>query len=278
MNSNGVPGCVVTDKLVAEISGEAKSEDKGKSARLTRAAKQVALAKGLGCFGAHIGGHGLSYRMMEQIISESEEYYPKWESLVGEFDYPQNGGFYYFEKDEKTGLNIATTRTRKEKKSVPLIYRISRLAHKLVFNENVFYFRMLQAIAAWIDGSPLVRRIFGFFEHLAKTALFGCKNCGDCGLFDVAYICPMAHCPKEQRNGPCGGSSEGWCEVYPKEKRCIWVRAYHRLKAFGEESKIEEYTVPSCNWDLRESPSWLNFYLGRDHTAKRLGIKHKVSA
>jgi methylenetetrahydrofolate reductase (NADPH) len=114
---------------------------------------------------------------------------------------------------------------------------------------------------------------FGAFEHLIKVALFECQNCGDCGLFDVAFLCPMSQCPKNQRNGPCGGSYEGWCEVYPNERKCIWVKSYERLKGHKEEHSIGEYIVPPCNWELMGTSSWLNFYLGRDHSAKRLGIK-----
>jgi methylenetetrahydrofolate reductase (NADPH) len=83
----------------------------------------------------------------------------------------------------------------------------------------------------------------------------------------------MSQCPKNQRNGPCGGSYEGWCEVYPNERKCVWVKAYNRLKASSEEDTIGEYTVPPCNWELMGTSSWLNFYLGRDHSAKRLGIQ-----
>jgi methylenetetrahydrofolate reductase (NADPH) len=119
----------------------------------------------------------------------------------------------------------------------------------------------------------VVKKIFEFFEHLNKVALFHCLNCGDCALFDIAYVCPMSQCPKNQRNGACGGSYEGWCEVYPNEKKCIWVQAYERLKAYGEEDTLGKNMVPPCNWDLWQTSSWLNFYLGRDHTAKRLGIR-----
>jgi methylenetetrahydrofolate reductase (NADPH) len=98
-------------------------------------------------------------------------------------------------------------------------------------------------------------------------------DCGDCALIDTAYICPMSQCPKGQRNGPCGGSYEGWCEVYPGEKYCIWVRAYGRLKKHNQEDNIGEYIAPPCDWELQHTSSWLNYYLGRDHTAKRLGIK-----
>ena len=65
----------------------------------------------------------------------------------------------------------------------------------------------------------------------------------------------MSQCPKNQINGACGGSDQGWCEVYPDEKQCIWVRAYDRLKVHPElrlptpplkaELRAVEWVTPS---------------------------------
>ena len=73
-------------------------------------------------------------------------------------------------------------------------------------------------------------------EQAAKVPLFGCRDCGDCSLPDIAYVCPESQCAKNQRNGPCGGTREGLCEVYDTE--CIWSQAYERLKAYGEEETM----------------------------------------
>ena len=273
MNANQIPGCVVTDKLLAELAEEAEAEDKGKSARLERAAKMYAIAKGMGYAGAHIGGHGISYEIVGEIIERGEELSENWEDILAEFDYPQRNGFYFFEKDPKTGLNLDKPAARPSKFSLQPMYRFCKVAHALIFEPKNITFKMLKPFAELIDSSPTWKKAFGYFEHLAKVALFGCKNCGDCALFDVAYLCPMSQCPKSQRNAPCGGSYEGWCEVYPNEKKCVWVRAYERLKPFNEEDEIGAHIVPPCNWDLSDTSSWLNFYMGRDHTAKRLGIK-----
>lgn len=273
MNSNKIPGCVVTDKLVAELEQEAKSPDKGKEARLLRSAKLYALAKGMGYAGAHIGGHGITPDMVQYIINKGEELSKDWERLIPEFDYPQPGGFYLFEKDPKTGLNTDVLARRPSKQPVPFIYRLSRLAHVTLFEEKSLVFKMLRPLAKWADHSPKAKAVLEFFEHMAKTALFNCLNCGDCALFDVAFVCPMSQCPKNQRNGACGGSYQGWCEVYPDKQKCVWVQAYDRLKAYGEEGSLGEYIVPPCNWELWQTSSWLNFYMGRDHTAKRLGIQ-----
>ena len=51
--------------------------------------------------------------------------------------------------------------------------------------------------------------------------------CGQCALPVTGYVCPMG-CPKELRNGPCGGvGGDGSGEVNP-ERRCDWVDAYDR--------------------------------------------------
>ena len=65
-------------------------------------------------------------------------------------------------------------------------------------------------------------------EHVSKSVMFQCKDCGDCSLPDIAYLCPESQCAKNQRNGPCGGTRDGLCEV--EDFECIWSRAYDRLK------------------------------------------------
>ena len=123
------------------------------------------------------------------------------------------------------------------------------------------------------DRSPFLYRMLHGFERWVKSLLYGCKDCGDCALFDVAYLCPVSQCPKDQRNAPCGGSYEGWCEVYPDEKQCVWVRAYLRLKSEGKEDEIEKTITPPCNWNLWQTSSWINYFLGRDHSSQRRGIR-----
>jgi len=50
------------------------------------------------------------------------------------------------------------------------------------------------------------------------------------------------------------------------------VKVYERLKAYGEEEGMKA-APPPRNWALTQTASWLNFLLGRDHNAKRLGIQ-----
>ncbi len=63
-------------------------------------------------------------------------------------------------------------------------------------------------------------------ERWIKGWLFDCQMCGECVLSSTGMACPM-NCPKQMRNGPCGGvRQDGRCEVEP-EMACVWVEAEH---------------------------------------------------
>ena len=273
MHDNRIPGCVVTDKLLAQLEEERKSPDKGRAARLTRAAKMYAVAKGLGYKGAHIGGHNLTYDMVEYILDKGEEMYPRWTELAQEFDYPQQNGFYMYQKDAGTGLNGQTPSERIFKGKRTWLSAMSRGLHNVFFDPAKPLFKPMRRIFQGIDNHKWMRDCFTFTEHQGKSVFFDCLHCGDCSLLDTGYLCTTSQCPKGQRVGPCGGSFEGWCEVYPHKRKCVWVRSYSRLKAYHEEASLGSYIIPPRNWDLWQTSSWINFYLGRDHTAKRLGVK-----
>lgn len=273
MHENNIPGCVVTGKLLRTLAAEAESRDKGKQARLNRAAKMYAIAKGMGYKGAYISGQNLPFESVEYIIERGNDLAGSWMDLLPEFDHPQENGFYYFERDARTGLNTASPAARTQKPKRPLVYRLSRIFHAAIFEPSSPLFKLMQRIMQFVDASRRWYEAFHFFERCSKTTLYSCKDCGDCALFDAAYLCPVSQCPKDQRNAPCGGSYQGWCEVYPEGKLCIWVRAYLRLKAQHREDEIGGTIVPPCNWELWQTSSWINYFLGRDHSSRRLGIR-----
>ena len=69
-----------------------------------------------------------------------------------------------------------------------------------------------------------------------------CQACGECILASTGGICPVARCSKRILNGPCGGSSDGKCEI-DKDVPCGWHLIYERLKEFGELKRFEEPTT-----------------------------------
>lgn len=70
-----------------------------------------------------------------------------------------------------------------------------------------------------------------------------CQACGDCILGTTGGICPIARCSKRMSNGPCGGSSDGKCEVN-KEVACGWHLIYERLKELGQLDRFSQPTDP----------------------------------
>lgn len=121
---------------------------------------------------------------------------------------------------------------------------------------------LTRGLARWIEARPRVAAAFTAAEDRVKSRAFGCRMCGQCALPATGYACPMT-CPKQLRNGPCGGvSSTGACEVVP-ELTCVWVTAYERAAAEGRTADLALLQRP-VDQRLRGSSSWLNYWQGRD--------------
>src|SRR5271170_6317194 len=73
-------------------------------------------------------------------------------------------------------------------------------------------------------GYERIERPVAGVEKVVKGVLFDCRMCGQCVLSSTGMSCPM-NCPKNLRNGPCGGvRANGHCEVRP-EMKCVWLEA-----------------------------------------------------
>jgi hypothetical protein len=119
---------------------------------------------------------------------------------------------------------------------------------------------------AWIDHRPrlhdAIDRVLRPVERVTKIPVFGCHMCGQCVLHSTGLVCPMT-CPKNLRNGPCGGvRQDEMCEVYP-DMRCVWVRAVRLSKRLLWPEEIHDLRPP-VDWSLQGSSSWLNYLTGRD--------------
>ena len=74
-----------------------------------------------------------------------------------------------------------------------------------------------------------------------------CAGCGNCVLDKFGGVCPVARCSKSLLNGPCGGSSEGRCEVDPENIECAWQLIYDRMEQLGRLDELEE-NQPMKDW------------------------------
>ena len=105
-------------------------------------------------------------------------------------------------------------------------------------------------------GYQRLERPVAFLERNVKGLLFDCKMCGQCVLSSTGMSCSM-NCPKNLRNGPCGGvRANGHCEVKP-EMRCVWVEGWTgagRIKGGLDKIRVVQQPVDRR---LEGRSSWL---------------------
>lgn len=81
-----------------------------------------------------------------------------------------------------------------------------------------------------------------------------CSACGTCVLGLTAGICPITRCAKGILNGPCGGVSDGRCELADRD--CAWVLIYERLEKFGRDEQSREIAEPRDHSVRTSLPEW----------------------
>jgi methylene-tetrahydrofolate reductase-like protein len=104
-------------------------------------------------------------------------------------------------------------------------------------------------------GYERLERPMASLERGVKGFLFDCQMCGQCALSSTGMSCSM-NCPKNLRNGPCGGvRANGHCEVKP-EMKCVWVQAWEGAQRMSGGMAILEVQKPVDN-RLKGHSSWL---------------------
>ena len=267
MHSGRVPGAVVTGALLRKVEDEWQDRVRGRQATIERSARLAAVLKGLGYKGIHIGGLHSSFAMAKDILDCMETIEDDWQGFLPEFHFPQAGGFYVYPRDPDEGAAPRPTVLSKANVTAGerFLFGLMKNLHNAFFSDRSSLSPSLRWIASRLDSPLGDRLLLGLMEDPLKRLLLNCQCCGDCAIQHVGYLCPESQCPKHIRNGPCGGSSDGRCEVNP-EKACVWVRAYRRLARHDEQDRLVAGFIPPRMWELNKTSAWLNYHLGRDHT------------
>ncbi len=117
--------------------------------------------------------------------------------------------------------------------------------------------KILDLFSPLLKKRLLTEKIFVATEKVSKGLLFNCQMCGQCILHSTGMICPM-NCPKNLRNGPCGGvRNNGNCEIKP-EMRCVWLKAWNesqKMKVFNKEILTIQKPLDRR---LQNTSAWLN--------------------
>jgi hypothetical protein len=121
--------------------------------------------------------------------------------------------------------------------------------------------RALSPFRRWLRSGGAIEGAFVVGEIATKGPLFGCRMCGQCVLHQTGMTCPM-NCPKEMRNGPCGGvRPDGRCEVRP-EMECVWVQAWERSKAMPRYGAEILHLLPPVDRRRQGRSAWIRHFLG----------------
>ncbi|MGB0066120.1 MAG: methylenetetrahydrofolate reductase C-terminal domain-containing protein [Terracidiphilus sp.] len=266
-----IPGVVVSDALFELSMRHGQSPDRGKAFFIELAARQIAICRGLGYRGAYLGGVH-DFKSIEKILAVEQSFGPDdWKQFAREIQFSRPGEFFYYEANPETTLADPareTPRPPAPRRHITMVYEISKLAHSTMFEVGKPVANVGASLCAHardpMQGPAPMRAL----EILGKSVLYECKDCGDCSLPEIAFLCPESQCAKNQRNGPCGGTRGGRCEV-DGYGDCIWLRAYERMKHEGREQHMLDHAPVIQNQGLRRTSAWANLWLGRDHSSKR---------
>lgn len=276
-NNWGVPGVWVSDTLREEGNKQAKSKDRGRAFFSELAAKQIAILKGIGYRGAYISGRP-QLKRLQGILEMADSFGENdWKDFAKDINFAQQDEFYYYEQGDNPGVSSNVVNRKylesksksakfKSKFTVPLQYRVGKFVHDRVFTEGTLGFKAGAAVYRQVEKSKKLSGVAHVLEQTTKVPVYHCRECGDCSLPDIAYLCPESECVKSQLNGPCGGTKAGKCEILDQE--CIWIRAYDRLKPFGDETNMLQRPVIFRDASLKNTSAWANTFLTRDHHAK----------
>ena len=154
------------------------------------------------------------------------------------------------------------------------MYAIRRFAVRQSRFFERFYQAFERAIVA-LDpvfsriGYARLERPVAIAEGVVKGLLFDCKMCGQCVLSSTGMSCPM-NCPKNLRNGPCGGVRPGgFCEVKP-EMACVWVEAWDGASRMKEGAERIRIVQPPVDRSLEGTSAWLR--VAREKAVQKAGL------
>jgi methylenetetrahydrofolate reductase (NADPH) len=263
MNAGQVPGAVVSDVLLNQIIREWQDQRQGRALAIERAARLGAVLKGMGYRGIHIAGVHRGFELVGRILDRMSRIENQWRDFLEEFgpSKGQDAGPAGQGKPRPLALGHPAAK-------LPLAdrihFRFLKGVHHQLFNFDARPAPFLRRLAQWLERRAAGGRLVQLLEDPVKTLLLECRRCGDCAIQHVAFLCPESQCPKHIRNGACGGSRNGGCEVYP-ERKCVWFRAWERWDDAGQSEELVTDCIPPRLWELDGTSSWLNFHLRRDH-------------
>ena len=252
-------------KMPGPLLNALHKEDADSRAAVNRTAKTLAVLKGLGYQGILLNNLSSDFSQVKEVLDRAETYQPEWQKFLDQLDFSTaESSFYYFvEGPENRSSN---TQAPVALKHFPTpAYSFSYFVDWLIYVPQGPLFKLTGRFCHFCSTRKFWYTFLWLLEYISKRPLYGCRMCGDCTLYACGFLCSQSGCPKKSVNGPCGGSIDGYCEVFPEKKRCYWVKVYHNMKGVRQHVTYTAPPIPARDASLDRTSSWINFFMGRDH-------------
>ena len=265
MHDGKLPGCFVSDELLAKIQSERVDD------HLERAAQQVAMYKAMGAAGVDIGGVP-SFEMFARILTRAAEIGSAWEPFKENLYWPAKEAFYLYD-ESGTRIRLITPYPTFKKR----FFDFSHWAFLDPKHAGFHIFKKTLAILGAHAGKGAIYKLFNSSEKGFKYLAFECEECGDCFLPENFGLCTLGGCEKGMDNAPCGDATvDGRCGNN-LDRVCIGERIYEAAASEGTghvaapgkgRERLRTLVNKPRNPALQHTSSIVNYLFGRDHTMK----------
>mgnify|MGYP000881357684 CR=1 FL=1 len=264
MHDGKLPGCFVSDELLAKVQSERVDD------HIERAAQQVAMYKAMGAAGVDLGGVP-TFEIFSKILQRAAQIGTAWEQYKDNLSWPAKDPFYLY---DESGARV------------PLITpyatfgkRFFDFAHWAMLDPKHFGFHAFKKTLSVLGadaGEGAIYKLFNATEKGFKYLAFDCEECGDCFLPENFGLCTLGGCQKGVDNAPCGdATADGHCGN-DATRLCAAERIYEAAASEKGEGTAEgagrrrlRTTINKPrNPALRHSSSIINYLFAKDHTMK----------
>lgn len=258
MHDIKLPGCFVSDALLAKLQSESVEE------HLERAAQQVAMYKSIGAAGVDVGGVH-DFDTFTKILRRAAEIGDNWRQFKDNLYWPAEKVFYLYSDQNKT-----TELSRPKKKGREKFFDFM---HRAILDPKYAGFKAFRATLKGVGASNekhCTYKLFNAAEKGVKYLLFSCQECGDCYLPENFGYCTIGDCEKGLDNVPCGDATvTGYCGNN-LDRLCVGEKVYNSAAAqVGGRQLLRQTSNRPRIPRLEHTSSIVNYLFGKDHTMKR---------
>jgi methylenetetrahydrofolate reductase (NADPH) len=268
MHDIKLPGCFVSDELLAKVQSE-RIDD-----HLERAAQQVAMYRAMGAAGVDIGGVH-DFDVFTRILQRAAEIGADWEPFKDNLHWPAKEAFYLYD-DSGVQTRLITPYPTFGKR----FFDFSHRAFLDPEHSGFRVFRKMMALLGADAGRGAIYKLFNSGEKWFKYLLFECEECGDCFLPENFGLCTVGGCEKGMDNAPCGDATvDGKCGNN-LDRLCIGERIYEAAASESSRNdggaerpnsgleRLRTIINPPRNPALEHTASIINYLFAKDHTMK----------